>query len=58
MTKAAATASVSTKKDAERFRKAAKAYTKRATKSKKAAQKTLVALGIHTKTGGIAKRYK
>ncbi|HYZ86424.1 MAG TPA: hypothetical protein VE621_18565 [Bryobacteraceae bacterium] len=41
----------------ERFRRAAKAFTTRATKSQAAARKILVEEGIYTKSGKLAKRY-
>lgn len=58
MKKAAANASLSTRTEARRFSKAAKAFTKRATKSKKAARETLIELGTHTAKGDLTKRYK
>lgn len=58
MTKRAMPASVTTDKDAKRFRKAVKAYTKDATTSKASAQKTLVDLGIYTKGGKLSSKYK
>ena len=44
--------------DADRFKKACKAYLKKVTKSKETAQKALQKLGTHTPTGRIAKRYR
>jgi hypothetical protein len=41
----------------ERFRKAAKAFTTRATKSQATARKVLVNEGIYTKSGKLTKRY-
>jgi len=41
----------------ERFRKAAKAFTTRSTKSQAAARKVLVDEGIYTKSGKLTKRY-
>jgi hypothetical protein len=41
----------------ERFRKAAKAFTTRAIRSKAAARKVLVGEGIYTKSGNLTKRY-
>jgi len=41
----------------ERFRKAAKAFTTRSTKSQAAARKVLVAEGIYTKSGKLTKHY-
>jgi hypothetical protein len=46
------------KADVKRFDKAAKTFTGRATVSQNAARKTLVALGINTKTGKLTKRYR
>jgi hypothetical protein len=42
----------------ERFRKAAKAFTTRAIKSRAIARKTLVDEGIYTKAGKLTKRYR
>jgi hypothetical protein len=42
----------------DRFEKAAKAFTKRTTKSREAALKVLVAEGIYTKSGKLTKRYR
>jgi hypothetical protein len=58
MKKATANASLSTKTEARRFSKAAKAFSKRATQSKKAARETLIALGTHTAKGNLTTRYK
>jgi hypothetical protein len=41
----------------ERFRKAAKAFTSRAVKSRESARKVLVDEGIYTKSGKLTKRY-
>jgi hypothetical protein len=41
----------------ERFRKAAKAFTMRATKNREAARKVLVDEGIYTKSGKLTGRY-
>jgi len=41
----------------ERFRKAAKAFTLRATKSQKRARQVLIDEGIYTKSGKLTKRY-
>lgn len=40
------------------FKKAAKAFTRRATRSKEAAIQTLVAEGIYTRTGKPTKNYR
>lgn len=42
----------------ERFRKAAKAFTARAVKSRASAIKVLVDEGIYTKSGKLTKRYR
>lgn len=57
MKKVAARVSVTTKIDADRFGEAAETYAKHATKSKRAARETLVALGIYTKKGKLTKKY-
>jgi hypothetical protein len=49
--------SVTRKKDAARFRKAALAYAKKATESEENAQKTLVKLGIYTSKGNLTSKY-
>lgn len=49
---------VVSKADVKRFDKAAKTFTGKATVSQKAARKTLVGLGINTKTGKLTKRYR
>lgn len=51
-------ASVTTRQDANRFRRAARLYAKDATRSKDAARRTLVRLGIYTKKGKLSQRYK
>ena len=53
-----AVATVHTQKDVERFEKAAEAYGRKATASKKKARETLVALGIYTKSGRLTKNYR
>lgn len=58
MAKANRATSIATKQEADRFRKAADSYVARAAASKKSARKTLVALGIHTRSGRLTKRYK
>jgi hypothetical protein len=40
------------------FQKAAKKFTKKATRSKAAAMKVLIAEGIYTKAGNLTKRYR
>ncbi|MFO1060423.1 MAG: hypothetical protein U1E53_26055 [Dongiaceae bacterium] len=42
----------------EAFRRAARKHTKRATASREAARRELIALGIHTKSGKLTKHYK
>lgn len=42
----------------EHFRKAAKDFTKRATRSVTSARKVLVDEGIYTKNGNLSKNYK
>ena len=42
----------------ERFRKAAKAFTARATKSQEIARQVLVKEGIYTKAGKLTKHYR
>lgn len=51
-------ATVSTSRAVKEFRTAAKGYSAKATKSKKAAQAVLVELGIHTPKGKLTKKYK
>ena len=58
MGKATRAATVSTKRDADRFRKAAATFAKHATASKKRVQETLVELGTHTEKGRIRKQYR
>lgn len=55
--KSSAPASVSTRDDVERFRKAADAWGKKATKSKASARATLMRLGMLTPGGKLTKRY-
>lgn len=50
--------SVSTSKDVKAFRQAAKHYAASATTSKKAATDKLIKLGIYTKSGKLAKKYR
>lgn len=52
-----AAGSVLTQKDADRFKKSAKKYAATATTSKETARKKLVALGTHTPTGRLTKKY-
>lgn len=42
----------------ERFRKEARAFTAKATRSRKSAMDTLISEGIYTKTGRLTKRYR
>lgn len=42
----------------EAFRKAAEAFTKRATRSKATAIQTLIDEGIYTKSGKLSKNYR
>ena len=42
----------------ERFRRAAKAFTTRAVKSKAAARQVLIEEGIYTKSGKLTKQYR
>ena len=44
--------------DADRFKKACKAYLKKVTKSKKAAREALVRLGTHTPDGQLTERFR
>jgi hypothetical protein len=46
------------KADVKRFDKAAKTFTGKATVSQSTARKTLVDLGINTKSGKLTKRYR
>ncbi len=55
--KKAAMESINTNRAARRFSRAAAAYTAKATKSKKSARRTLVALGIYTEKGKLTKNY-
>lgn len=45
-------------KELPAFRKAAKEFTKKATRSKKAARKVLANSGIYTKSGKLTSKYK
>ena len=45
-------------KELPKFKKAAKEFTKKATRSKKAARKVLYESGIYTKTGKLRKQYR
>ena len=58
MNKQRATASVVTKRDANRFSKAAKIYAKKVTKTQLSAREALVEMGIYTKKGNLRKNYK
>jgi len=42
----------------DRFRKAAKAFTTRATQSRETARQVLISEGIYTKSGKLAKNYR
>ena len=42
----------------DRFRKAAKAFTARATQSRETARQVLIAEGIYTKSGKLAQSYR
>lgn len=46
------------KSEVKRFDKAAKTFTGKATASQSAARKTLINLGINTKSGKLTKRYR
>ena len=50
-------ASTLTQIDADKFKKSAKQYAKKATTSKKKAQSKLISLGIYTSTGRLSKKY-
>ncbi len=50
-------ASTLTQRDADKFKKSAKKYTKEATTSKRKAQSKLISLGIYTPTGRLSKKY-
>jgi hypothetical protein len=50
-------ASTLTQRDADKFKKSARKYTKEATTSKKKAQTKLISLGIYTPTGRLSKKY-
>jgi hypothetical protein len=49
---------ISSSRALNRFRKAAKAFTTRATKSRATALETLVSEGIYTKSGRVSKNYR
>jgi hypothetical protein len=51
------TVDLNTPQAVERFRKAAKAFTARTTKSRASALQVLVDEGIYTKSGKLTKRY-
>lgn len=51
-------ASVLTQEDADRFSKQAEAWGRKVTRTKAEAKKTLVALGIYTKSGKLSKNYR
>ena len=53
-----ATADLNTPQAIERFRKAAKAFTARTTKSRASALQVLVDEGIYTKSGKLTRRYR
>jgi len=57
-TTTAATIDPNSKKGVESFRRAASAYTKKATVSKRQALKALVSLGVYTSSGKLTKNYK
>ena len=42
----------------DRFRRAAKAFTARATQSRETARQVLISEGIYTKSGKLAKKYR
>jgi hypothetical protein len=42
----------------DRFRKAAKAFTARATQSRETARQVLISEGIYTKSGKLSKNYR
>ncbi len=44
--------------DADRFKKACKAYLKKVTKSKETAREALVKLGTHTPDGQLTERFR
>lgn len=48
----------STKRAADKFSRDAKKYAKQATKSPAIARKALVRIGIYTRAGNLAKKYK
>jgi hypothetical protein len=56
-TKSPAHLDLNTPEGAERFRKAADAFDRRACRSKESALKVLVDEGIYTKSGKLTKRY-
>jgi hypothetical protein len=49
---------IGSRKALERFRRAAKAFTARATQSRDSARQILIAEGIYTKAGKLAKNYR
>lgn len=57
-TRSDASVDLSTPQAIERFRKAAKAFNARTTKSRASALQVLVDEGIYTKTGKLTKRYR
>jgi hypothetical protein len=56
-TRSVAVADLTTPQAVERFRKAAKDFTARVTKSRNRAHQALVDEGIYTKSGKLTKRY-
>lgn len=58
MKKSAAVSSPVTTKDVAHFRKSADSFVKAATKSQTTARRTLVTMGINTKSGKLTKNYK
>ena len=58
MTKPDVQADINSPEGAEAFRKAAKAYGKRTTASKKAAREALVRIGTHTPDGKLTENYR
>jgi len=57
-TRSGTTADLSSPQAIERFRKAAKAFAARTTKSRASALQVLVDEGIYTKSGKLTKRYR
>jgi hypothetical protein len=55
---AGAVVDIGSREALDRFRKAARAFTTRATQSRETARQVLISEGIYTKSGKLAKNYR